>query len=103
MHADDHGMLRVFRVHASASDTEARHSKRKSPNDLVVLHLLTRGRSYSSSLFLPAGSKNICNTTPWPSKTTARAGLAPVGVYAQVLTGLPAQPSRPAYTKYETK
>jgi hypothetical protein len=43
VHADDHGMLRVFRVHAAASDTDARRCDRKGPNDLVVLHLLSAG------------------------------------------------------------
>jgi hypothetical protein len=37
-------MLRMFRVHASASDTDARRSKRKGQKDLVVLHFLPAAR-----------------------------------------------------------
>jgi hypothetical protein len=37
-------MLRMFRVQASASDTDARRSKRKGQKDLVVLHFLPAAR-----------------------------------------------------------
>jgi hypothetical protein len=36
-------MLRMFRVHASAGDTDARRCERKGPKDPVVLHLLPAG------------------------------------------------------------
>jgi hypothetical protein len=64
-------MLRVFRVHAAASDTDARRSKRKGPNDLVVLHLLL-AEDFTVRLYFSPELRFEQGVDRWPNPPAAR-------------------------------